>query len=135
MGLNINTKTHIKYYEKYRGLRENGSGGGNLVENPERVGVSSIEEVIEGVRVGGVDFSVVDEVLSGVFGVVGPCVLWQPPHQPQNGDVCSQSLLHFLPRFGLPNDTRFYAVHWFLWAFVWTGRGRASLFKSKSNYI
>ena len=45
------------------------------------MGVSSIEEVIEGVRVGGVDFSVVDEVPSGVFGVVGPRVLWQPPHQ------------------------------------------------------
>ena len=45
------------------------------------MGVSSIEEVIEGVRVGGVNLSVVDEVLSGVFGVVGPRVLWQQPHQ------------------------------------------------------
>lgn len=78
------------------------------------MGVSSIEEVIKGVRVGGVDFSVVDEILSGVLGVVWPCILGQPPHQPQNGAVCFQSLLHSLPSFKLPTTHPLSVVHLFL---------------------
>ena len=50
--------------------------GGDLVEDPEGVGVGSCEEFTEGVGVGGVEVSVVDEVLSGVLGVVRPRVLW-----------------------------------------------------------
>ena len=52
----------------------------DLVEDPEGVVVSAVEELVEGFGIVGVEFSVVDEVFAGVLGVVRPCVLWQPSH-------------------------------------------------------
>lgn len=68
-----------------------------LVENPDGVVVSSVEELVQGLRVAGVDLSVVDEVLAGVLGVVRSRVFGQPPHEPQHFAVHSQRLLHRLP--------------------------------------
>lgn len=64
----------------------------NLVEDPGGVCVGAAEEFIKG---GGIiDFSVVDEVLSRVLGVVWPRLRRQPPHQPQHSAVRARSSLH-----------------------------------------
>jgi len=52
------------------------------------VGVCAAEEGGE-VVVGG-EVAVVDEVLAGVLGVVGPCLRRQPPHQAQHLTVGAQ---------------------------------------------
>lgn len=78
--------------ERERGGYENDY---NLVEDPERMFVSAGEEFGDGGGIFGIDVSVVDEVFTGVFGVVSPRVLRQPPHQPQHLTVGSQRLLHF----------------------------------------
>ncbi|CAA0807438.1 Unknown protein [Striga hermonthica] len=62
--------------------------------DPERVSISSPEQLANGGGVIGVGVSVVDEVFTRVFGVVTPGVLRQPSYQPQNLSVSSQRLLH-----------------------------------------
>lgn len=47
----------------------------DLVEDPDGVVVCSAEELFHGFRVVGVDFSVVNEILARVFGVVRSRVL------------------------------------------------------------
>lgn len=44
------------------------------------MGVGAIEEILESIGIVGVELSVVDEVFSGVFGIVRPSVLWEMPH-------------------------------------------------------
>lgn len=65
-----------------------------LVEDPERMIVGAAEELVDGGGVFGVDFSVIDEVFAGEFGVVTPAVLRQAADQPQHLAVSSQHLLH-----------------------------------------
>lgn len=48
----------------------------HLVEDPDRVIVGSLEELVEGFSIGGVYLSVVDKVFAGVFGVVRSRVFW-----------------------------------------------------------
>lgn len=47
----------------------------NLVENPNGVIVGSVEEFLKRFGIVRIDFSVVDEILSSVFGVVRPGIL------------------------------------------------------------
>lgn len=58
--------------------------------------ISSVEELVEGAGIVGVNFSIVDEVFAGVFGIIRSRVFWQTPNQPQNGSVRSQRFVHFL---------------------------------------
>lgn len=60
-----------------------------LLEDPDGVIVSSLEELIKGIWVVSVNFSVVDEVFAGVFSIVRSRVFWQTTNQPQNGTVYS----------------------------------------------
>lgn len=48
----------------------------DLVEDPDRVIVSTVEEFFEGFGIVGIDNSVVNEVFPRILGVVRPCVLW-----------------------------------------------------------
>lgn len=61
-------------------LNERKRGNEDLVEDPDGVVVSAMEELVEGIGIVGVDFSVVDEVFAEVLGVVRPGVFRQPPH-------------------------------------------------------
>lgn len=48
--------------------------GAHLVEDPKRVIVGPVEELVEGFGVGGVEVPIINEVLAGVFSVVRPRV-------------------------------------------------------------
>lgn len=89
-----------------------------LFEYPERVIVSSLIEFVEGCFAY-VDFTVVNEVLPRVLGVVRPRVRRQKPDQPQNAAVYPQHLLHFSSYLLLHvTKSRIINIHRLLWALV-----------------